>query len=166
MTVGSGNSHRGARSSAPPGSTPWICKTFFARSSPIVVTSFMDGSYFPVVDDNHTLAHRDAVGWEPSTASKARGPVHGQGPGKPRTRGGSPAKQFLRLTKATRVSNGISGRPVSFGNDRCTGNVTMMTRSQRLLPRPSPSQRAKRCLPQIRRRTARNGQKIVILIRF
>jgi len=29
----------------------------------------MDGSYFPVVNENHTLAHRDAGGWEPSTAS-------------------------------------------------------------------------------------------------
>ena len=38
---------------------------------PIVITSFMDCSYFLVVDDDHTLAHCDAVGWEPSTASKA-----------------------------------------------------------------------------------------------
>jgi len=28
-------------------------KTFFARSTPIVITSFMDGSYFPVVIENH-----------------------------------------------------------------------------------------------------------------
>tara|TARA_B100001971_G_C18211382_1_gene550913 strand:- start:6 stop:200 length:195 start_codon:yes stop_codon:yes gene_type:complete len=28
-------------------------------------------SYFPVADENHTFAHRHAVGWEPSTASIA-----------------------------------------------------------------------------------------------
>jgi|TARA_Y100000294_G_scaffold35334_1_gene30965 hypothetical protein len=31
----------------------------------------MGGSYFPVVDENHTLAQYDAGGWEPSTASEA-----------------------------------------------------------------------------------------------
>jgi len=31
----------------------------------------MGGSFFPVVHSNHTLAHYDAGGWEPSIASEA-----------------------------------------------------------------------------------------------
>jgi hypothetical protein len=42
----------------------------------IDITSLMGGSYFPVVDENYTLAHRDAVGWKPSTASKAVVPAN------------------------------------------------------------------------------------------
>jgi hypothetical protein len=42
------NQSRGSTPS-PSASMPWTWKMFFARSTPIVITSFMGGSYFPVV---------------------------------------------------------------------------------------------------------------------